>query len=113
MPCSPILGAADRWESVAHWANFTGKRTYFLERVQLAGNSPVFRDSLMKSIRRRKLDENTVKEFLLVRRATSNYLNEWRHSLTGNDIEVMRMVEEVTEIFKATRGRGYRTPHKA
>lgn len=34
-----FLGAPDRFEPVDHSRNFTGKRVYFLERVELAETS--------------------------------------------------------------------------
>ncbi|MDP6149692.1 MAG: hypothetical protein QGH46_00505, partial [Gammaproteobacteria bacterium] len=87
--------------------------TFFLERVQFAEASTDFKDAFIKSIRRRKLDESSVEGFLEARKATSNDLKEWRESLTGDDIKTMRVAEEVSEIFKEIRRRGYRTPHKA
>src|SRR5207248_5395511 len=39
------LGQPDRWETVNHWANFRGKRTYYLGRVETAeANSQFQRD---------------------------------------------------------------------
>ena len=107
-----FLGEPDRWATVSHWANFTGKRTYFLERVQFAEESSEFKESYLKSLRRRKINEKTAQGFISAREATSNYLKEWRESLSGQDIKTMRAVEEVSKIFEEMRRRGYRTPHK-
>ena len=77
-----FLGEADRWESVAHWANFLGKKTFFLERIQVAEALPEFQEAFEKSIKRRKLSKKDIEEIFEMRKATENAVRDWRNSLT-------------------------------
>jgi len=58
-----FLGEPDGWEPVNHWANWTGKRTYFLKRVQIAEASPEFEAAYRRSVLRRKLTEQKIAAF--------------------------------------------------
>ena len=107
-----FLGAPDDWEPVTHWANFKGKRTYFLERVHLVEDSEAFDDAFLKSIRRRRVEQDAVDEFLARRRATANKVRKWRASLTNEDKRTMRILAEAASVLQEARRRGYRTPHK-
>ena len=51
-----FLGTPDGWEAVDHFRNTTGKRTYFLERVERAEASDAFGSAYQASLRRRKTD---------------------------------------------------------
>jgi hypothetical protein len=106
------LGAPDRWASVNYWANYTGKRTYFLERVHLVEDSEAFQDAFTKSIKRRKIDHDEVNQFLARRRATRNDVRKWRESLSNEDKREIALLAEAASLFEAARRRGYRTPHK-
>src|ERR1035437_4435646 len=67
-----FLGAPDRWAFVDHWANTRGKRSYFLERVQLAEALPEFHDAFLRSINRRNLSTYKLENFLELRKTTEN-----------------------------------------
>ena len=111
-----FLGAPDGWKAVNHWANWTGKRTYFLERVLNAEDSPEFADALSRSFRRRKISPSSQMELAHVtekRAKDRNAVREWRESLTDEDRKIKETLNEVVEIFEEARRRGYRTPHKA
>ena len=54
------LGDEDRRDAVNHWANFSGKRMYYLERVEMAEASPTFSADFAKSAQRRHLSKETV-----------------------------------------------------
>lgn len=108
-----FLGEPDRWKAVDHWANYTGKRTYFLERVHLAEASDEFCIAFVGSTKRRKLTKKVVDQFLLLRKSTSDEVRKWRESLTEDDIKVVAAFEKAARILEESRRRGYRTPHKA
>jgi len=108
-----FLGAPDRWEAVDHWANWTGKRTYFLERVQNAEDSSEFENAFSRSLCRRKISQKQLAEFTEQRAKDRNAVREWRESLTSEDKKTMESLNKVAEIFQEARQRGYRTPHKA
>jgi hypothetical protein len=52
---SKFLGEADHWESVSHWANFTGKKLYFLSKVEGQELSQKFCEAYSISLSRRKI----------------------------------------------------------
>ena len=111
-----FLGTPDRWEAVNHWANWTGKRTYFLERILNAEDSPEFADALSKSFRRRKIYPSSQLELAHVtkkRAKDRNAVRKWRESLTDEDKKTKESLNKVVEIIQEARRRGYRTPHKA
>jgi hypothetical protein len=59
-----FLGAPDRWKPVDHYANWTGKRTFFLERIQTTEASPEFEYAFSRSIRRRRIKEEKHAQFM-------------------------------------------------
>ena len=59
-----FLGAADRMESVDHWANFTGARAWALDRVERVESTMAFEEFFITSARRRKLPEAMRKKVL-------------------------------------------------
>lgn len=108
-----FLGTADRWEAVDHWLNYTGKRAYFLEQIQLAEATREFSAAFAASIERRKLSNKEVGKFHRARRTNANAAHKWRESLTEGDIKTKLALEKVAKIVEEVRRRGYRTPHKA
>lgn len=107
-----FLGAPDAMEPVDHWANFTGKRVYFLERVELAEASTAFGTAFKASVRRRKLNQAALDSFTSERRATAGNLHRWRQSRTGTDIKMAVIAERATDALAEAHHRGFRTPHK-
>ena len=54
------LGNEDRRDSVAHWANFTGKKVYYIARVEKAEAMAEFEVDFIQSAKRRKLPQEFV-----------------------------------------------------
>jgi hypothetical protein len=75
-----FLGDADLWLPVNHWANWKGKRTFFLERVELAEASVEFRAEFERSARRRKLSKKQVAAIEKCRSETAGAVKQWRDS---------------------------------
>ena len=75
-----FLGDADLWLPVNHWANWKGKRTFFLERVKLAEASVEFRTEFERSARRRKLSKKQVAAIEKCRSETAGAVKQWRDS---------------------------------
>ena len=63
-----FLGKPERWIPVNHFRNFTGKRAYFLPRVEKAERSSQFNKDFGASLKRRKLDAKTIGEIMANRR---------------------------------------------
>jgi len=81
-----FLGQPDRWLPVNHWANYQGKRAYFLERVQQVEASESFREAFERSLRKgRRVSREQLAEFLRGREANQDAVNRWRTSLTDDD----------------------------
>ena len=59
-----FLGQHDDIGHVEHYANFSGKRLYLLTRVRGIEKQAEFDDAFMRSTKRRKLDEKTIKQML-------------------------------------------------
>jgi len=59
-----LLGRPDRWGNVDHWKNWTGKRLYYLDRVEIAEGLPDFQKMFGNSAKRRKLEPVRIEEFL-------------------------------------------------
>jgi hypothetical protein len=75
-----FLGEADLWLPVNHWANWKGKRTFHLERVELAEASDEFCAEFEKSARRRRLSRRQVAAIEKCRRETAGAVKQWRDS---------------------------------
>jgi hypothetical protein len=67
-----FLKQPDRFTSVSHWKNFTGKAQYSLEKVLFIESSRDFCEKFQKSILRRKLSDRDCAKFLECR----NYQNQ-------------------------------------
>lgn len=107
-----FLGAPDGYHPVDHWANFTGKRVFFLERVELAEASDAFASAFAASARRRKLAQATLDSFREAKRSTAGRLKLWRETRTGTDIQAEVLSGHIAETLGQAHRRGYRTPHK-
>lgn len=108
-----FLGAPDRFEPVDHFRNFTGKRVYFLERIELAEASKDFAAAFKASVRRRKLGIDAVAAFDASRASTAGRLQAWRESLTGLDVKLHLIAQAAAEQLQEAYRRGYKTPHEA
>lgn len=48
-----FLPKSDRWETVDHGQNYTGKATYFVEKIMAAGQLVEFKKAFAASVARR------------------------------------------------------------
>ena len=58
------LGDEDLRTSVDHWANFSGRKVWFIERVNAAESMADFKERFLASLRRRTLPKKTIIEVL-------------------------------------------------
>jgi hypothetical protein len=107
-----FLGKPDRWESVDHFRNFTGKRTYFLGRIQAAEASEEFDRAYRSSLKRRRIDAALEAVFQRNRQETAGSVEVWREQLTPEDLRTREILNAAAGELEEARRRGYRTPHK-
>jgi hypothetical protein len=107
-----FLGEPDWWKAVDHWKNYTGKRAYFLERVEAAEASAEFEAAYRASLKRRKIDPAEAAAFLVVREETAGAVQAWRKRLSPEDIRTRGILDAAARELQAARERGYRTPHR-
>ncbi len=108
-----FLGKADSMEPVSHWANLTGKRTYYLGRVQSAEASDAFMEAFRRSVARRKCDRQKVALFVKARSLNRDAVVEWEAKRTPEQVQQDSILSQAASMFSEARRRGYRTPHKA
>jgi hypothetical protein len=108
-----FLGQPERWLPVNHWANWQGKRAFFLERVQEVEASAGFQEAWDRSLRRRRVPKTRLADFLRERAVNKDAVAQWRNSLSAEDKRIAAGLAKVSAIFEEARRRGYRTPHKA
>jgi hypothetical protein len=109
-----FLGAPDQWGPVAHWANFTGKRVYFLGRVEQAEASQDFQSAFRLSVARR-LDQRQQDLYSAERVRTQGAVAAWQAQMaaeTPAEREKRRLMERFVEALESARAAGLRTPHK-
>lgn len=102
----------DRWATVAHWKNYTGKATYFVERVIAAERLAEFSEAFIASVTRRRLTSEQVDTIIQNRARVDAVYREWLKGVSPEDVRRMLALNEVAAIFDAARAIGYRTPHK-
>ena len=107
-----FLGAPDRWEPVDHFRNYTGKRTYFLERIEAAEASDEFSGAYRSSLKRRKVDDAGEAAFRAAREETAGAVRSWREQLTPDDLKLVGLLDAAAGEVEEARARGYRTPHR-
>ncbi|MFO0217895.1 MAG: hypothetical protein ACK54I_00665 [Planctomycetota bacterium] len=66
-----FLGPAETWLGVDHWANFTGKRAWSIERVELTERKPQFIAAFQKSLHRRRCKPAQINDFNAARAKTA------------------------------------------
>jgi hypothetical protein len=107
-----FLTNPDRWATVNHWRNYTGKATYFIERVVAAEQLNEFKKVFEASIVRRGLTKNDLRSIKRKRSKLDTLYRSWVKTLSPEDIQHMLLVDSMTEEFESARAQGYRTPHK-
>ena len=107
-----FLPNPDRWATVDHWRNYTGKATYFVERVMAAEQLAEFKKGFAMSIARRRLSRKEVNAFLRERTRVDSMYRVWINTVSPDDVKTMVVFDEVAALFNAAIARGWRTPHK-
>jgi len=107
-----FLPNPDRWATVNHWRNYTGKATYFVEKVIAAENLAEFKKAFQASILRRKLTQREVRAAMKERARVDAQYREWIRAIRPQDIELMILSNKLAAELEAAIAMGYRTPHK-
>jgi hypothetical protein len=107
-----FLPNPDRWATVDHWRNYTGKATYFVEKVMAAEQLADFKKTFATSIARRQLSRKEVNAFMRDRARVDAMYRAWIKTVSQDDVKTMVAADELVAFFEAARARGYRTPHK-
>jgi len=102
-----FLGRPDRWGRVDHWKNWTGKRLYYLGRVEIAEGLPEFQKMFGNSAKRRKLEPARIEEFLGQRRRTQGLAKDTRDAMTADEKRISARVERAANLlfYSTPRGR--------
>jgi hypothetical protein len=107
-----FLPNPDRWATVDHWQNYTGKATYFVEKVMAAERLVAFKEAFAASIVRRRLTPDQIDSMLAERARVDAMYREWIKTVSPEDVRRMVAVDAAAAAFESLRARGYRTPHK-
>jgi len=107
-----LLPQPDRWKSVNHWQNYTGKAAYFAEKVTQAEGLSDFAASFAASLRRRRLTAADIDAIHEERARVNAQCCEWIKAVTPEDVQRLLLVADLVAAFEGARSRGYRTPHK-
>ena len=102
-----FLVRPDRWGNVDHWKNWTGKRLYYLGRVEIAEGLPEFQKMFGNSAKRRKLEPARIEEFLGQRRRTQGLAKDTRDAMTADEKRISARVERAANLlfYSTPRGR--------
>jgi hypothetical protein len=107
-----FLPNPDRWATVDHWRNYTGKATYFVEKVMMAEQLADFKKAFSLSVARRQFSRKEVNAFMRERARVDTVYRNWIKTVSPDDVKTMVVADELVAFFEAARSRGYRTPHK-
>jgi len=107
------LGPPDELFPVDHWANWSGKKAWHRQTVELVEMTQGFEADFLRSAKRRKLPREIVE-------AVVDRIYSYREGrgLTPDAIESevecrkKAILKRAADIFTEARRRGYRTPHK-
>ncbi len=106
------LPTPDRWATVDHWQNYTGKATYFVEKVMAAEQLVEFKKAFAASIARRRLTWEQVDAAMQERARVDALYRAWIKTVSPEDVRLMVAIDAAASAFESARARGYRTPHK-
>ena len=107
-----FLPNPDRWATVAHWQNYTGKATYFAEKIMAAEQLTEFKKAFAASTVRRRLTHAQVDAAIEERARVDAMYRDWIKTISPEDVKRMVAIEAAAAAFESARARGYRTPHK-
>jgi hypothetical protein len=107
-----FLVSPDRMKSVDHWQNYTGKRCYFLGRVEETESEEDFKRAFVQSVRKRKLRPKVIEAMILSRKSTEGQVRQFADSLSERDQVLQNAINKYAAVIRDARNHGYRTPHK-
>jgi len=107
-----FLPNPDRWATVDHWQNYTGKATYFVEKVIGAEQLVEFKKAFAASIVRRRLTQEQIDAAMQERARVDALYRAWIKTVSPEDVKLMVAIDAAAAAFESARARGYRTPHK-
>lgn len=107
-----FLPTPDRWATVDHWQNYTGKATYFVERVMAAEQLAEFKKAFATSVARRRLTQEQLDAAMQERARVDTLYRAWIKTVSPEDVRLMVAIDAAAAAFESARARGYRTPHK-
>ena len=107
-----FLPRPGRWATVSHWRNYTGKATYFVERVIAAEQLADFERAFAASVVRRNLPQVQVAAAMAERARVDVMYRQWLNTVTSEEVQRMLLAEEMAACLESARAMGYRTPHK-
>lgn len=107
------LGAPDRLLPVNHWKNWSGKKAWHSDTVDLIEMTQGFELSFLRSAKIRRLSrervEAVIERIYTAREISCNKVEEIPSDAIGKAIACLA---SAAEVFAEARRRGYRTPHK-
>ena len=92
---SKYLGDEDERWPVNHFANFSGKRVWFLGRVEMIENTAHFKCDLEMSLKRRKLDTTKIDEMEACRQSTAGMVEKISPDDLASDLVLVRRLAEL------------------
>ena len=98
-------------ETRRHFLSSTGKRAYFLERVEAAEASDDFSRAYLSSLKRRRIGDDRAAAFRAARQETAGAVRAWQEQLTPKDLESLGTLDAAAGELEEAQKRGYRTPH--
>jgi hypothetical protein len=107
-----FLPTPDRWATVDHWQNYTGKATYFVEKVMAAEQLGEFKMAFATSVARRRLTQQQLEAAMQERARVDTLYRAWIKTVSPEDVRLMVAIDAAAAAFESARARGYRTPHK-
>jgi len=105
-----FLPEPDRWTTVNHWQNYTGKAAFFVEKVMQAEALTDFAASFSTSVRRRGLTSAHIDAIHQERARVNTQYCEWIKAVTPEDVQRMLLIDDLVAAFEGARALGYRTP---
>lgn len=107
-----FLPEPDRWATVDHWQNYTGKATYFVEKVMAAEQLVEFRNAFEASTARRRFSQKQLDAAMQERARVDALYRTWIKTISPEDVKRMVVLDAAAAALESARARGYRTPHK-
>ena len=107
-----FLPNPDRWASVNHWQNYTGKAAYFVEKVIAAEQLSEFKKAFAASISRRNLNLGQIDAAMQERARVEAMYRGWLKTVTSKDVQRILALNAAAAAFESVGAWGCRRPHK-